>query len=728
MTSRWLVLGCLLLVAPAVARADDGGAADAGWYFPPTGLAPEPTVTPAGVALGRATPFLPSFRPMYVDSHQHAVGAGGFGGSGDEATCIDLTSATLTGTVLIDLPSHVDVRSEHIAVAPGSDTFISLWVPNVTTPYRVYVYRGACGGVGEQLGTVNFPLWQRQPLSADGAPLPMWSDGTVVLPGTTGLLALPTAPLADPTEFLTHAALEAALLPPEPIPGLSATEPRDGAWRVDVMTMLPGDHLWAVLSRSFFSEAFTGYSVKYLVEISRTGQLTVIRGPDYGVQGVVSLTYDAALDSVLLAAPTYPGTLGRQLGLISVHDPAGRLLPVVPGPLYLDVPEAALPDDGFFGTADGRVFGRTGGALREFGIDPDRADFDGDGLSASVEAMLGTSDLFWDTDGDGVEDGLERFQHSDPTDAGSPAPPAPLEPAIFAPSLMPQTWSIGGFAPDTGVGVGHGLLCRGVHAVGPDSLFACVDEDGKWLAPAATPDKPYVFPLQPSFSPDGTAAFYDRREIDGTQVSHLRLDPRTGVEALFGPNPHVNRGGSTVLSRDVVLSNPTQGVRGGPHDRDRRVRGHLPRPQAVPHPGHGDRPVRPRLDPAGRLPAGAVAGGAVAGRGALLAAVAVWRLGAARDRGPRGPRGQPSSPGHRRQADSAAGDPHGRQHAGHGRPVGRGGSRRRQPQVGARAPAAHRAHQQRAERVVQGRLHLHPSGGVAHRAGADGPGWLCLQR
>src|SRR5262249_21326741 len=80
------------------------------------------------------------------------------------------------------------------------------------------------------------------------------------------------------------------------------------------------------------------------------------------------------------------------------------------------------------------IFGSTIFALH---LTPEDADFDRDGLRASEEARLGTSDLNAATDGAGADDVWEvRFAGTDPTHA-DPEPPH-VGALSIAPSLFAQ--------------------------------------------------------------------------------------------------------------------------------------------------------------------------------------------------------------------------------------------------------------------------------------------------
>ena len=53
----------------------------------------------------------------------------------------------------------------------------------------------------------------------------------------------------------------------------------------------------------------------------------------------------------------------------------------------------------------------------ELGTDPNDMDSDADGLTDGVEVELGTSPTSADTDGDGYTDGEERVEGTSPTDS-----------------------------------------------------------------------------------------------------------------------------------------------------------------------------------------------------------------------------------------------------------------------------------------------------------------------
>jgi hypothetical protein len=81
-------------------------------------------------------------------------------------------------------------------------------------------------------------------------------------------------------------------------------------------------------------------------------------------------------------------------------------------------------------------------------------DRDGDGLPASVESDLGTNPNNSDTDGDGIQDGDEISQYSNPLDKAS-TPSNPGSSPLF--SKLAQTGGVGGLVGGAGAGGAAGL-------------------------------------------------------------------------------------------------------------------------------------------------------------------------------------------------------------------------------------------------------------------------------
>ena len=76
-------------------------------------------------------------------------------------------------------------------------------------------------------------------------------------------------------------------------------------------------------------------------------------------------------------------------------------------------------------------------------------DQDNDGLPASVESDLGTDPMKADTDGDGIEDGVEVASYSSPLDASS----TPTGPGN---TPLPQLGGVGGLSNGAGAGAAAG--------------------------------------------------------------------------------------------------------------------------------------------------------------------------------------------------------------------------------------------------------------------------------
>tara|TARA_R110000751_G_scaffold78095_5_gene157483 strand:- start:12323 stop:14269 length:1947 start_codon:yes stop_codon:yes gene_type:complete len=82
-------------------------------------------------------------------------------------------------------------------------------------------------------------------------------------------------------------------------------------------------------------------------------------------------------------------------------------------------------------------------------------DQDNDGLPASVESDLGTDPMKADTDGDGIEDGVEVAAYSSPLDASS----TPTSPGN---TPLPQLGGVGGLSNGAGAGAAAGLVTGNV--------------------------------------------------------------------------------------------------------------------------------------------------------------------------------------------------------------------------------------------------------------------------
>ena len=111
-----------------------------------------------------------------------------------------------------------------------------------------------------------------------------------------------------------------------------------------------------------------------------------------------------------------------------------------------DLADGVIPDRGDAGNeavliqADDDGDGLTNSEEAALGTDPDNPDTDGDGLSDYLEVrVFGTDPLNPDTDGDGHPDGIEAQYGSDPLDANSYPPELPL-------SALPLAGVLGAFA------------------------------------------------------------------------------------------------------------------------------------------------------------------------------------------------------------------------------------------------------------------------------------------
>jgi hypothetical protein len=264
------------------------------------------------------------------------------------------------------------------------------------------------------------------------------------------------------------------------------------------------------------------------------------------------MLYDATLDSLILNYETVNNTGPLQVtAVIPRSTPSSGGMP--PFPL---APNFGLPWPhmwrGLVGSATGSPMAWTEQNeihnLRPFRLDLALADFDRDGLRATEEASVGTSDFTADSDGDGVTDGLEsRLYSTNPADATSvPAVSVQGSDVLLAPTLLPTSWNIARTECRQPAGLsGWGAMCFDQACNGTPSDYTCLDTTGKQLS--ATPMRSFG---TPRVTPD--LAFAWRR--DSTSNTWIKRELATGVESPSAAITGVNIRDLVPLSRDTVVA------------------------------------------------------------------------------------------------------------------------------------------------------------------------------
>lgn len=173
--------------------------------------------------------------------------------------------------------------------------------------------------------------------------------------------------------------------------------------RIQSFLPLPDGSLWFVVdldndrgSRDVVPRSF----LFRMAPLDEGGELTLIQTVRNPPQGNGSGPSRLAMER-LIKPGAEPLIIVGTAGVVSTEAPY-RFTWTPPGDLVMRV----IPGhDGYWG-------GTSDPAMAPVVFDPALADFDGDLLSHSAELAIGTSDLAFDTDGDGLHD---RREHLDPT-------------------------------------------------------------------------------------------------------------------------------------------------------------------------------------------------------------------------------------------------------------------------------------------------------------------------
>ncbi|HLL53345.1 MAG TPA: hypothetical protein VK447_07360, partial [Myxococcaceae bacterium] len=172
-------------------------------------------------------------------------------------------------------------------------------------------------------------------------------------------------------------------------------------------------------------------------------------------------------------------------------------------------------------------------------VDRALADFDRDGLRATEEDALGTSDYAADSDGDGATDGLEaRLYGTSPTNvADAPDLSVQANDTVLAPTYLPSSWPVAAVesrAPP-GLSAGPSLCVAG---------YQCFAPDGRELTSTLLPSA-----SEPRLTPDLAYAWWE----DSRSATWIRRDLATNVDETSTAIGGFEVRDLLPLSRDTVL-------------------------------------------------------------------------------------------------------------------------------------------------------------------------------
>lgn len=487
MTSRLRLVVFALLSSALPAWSQDGGAA--------FGLS-------AGAPIGPFDRLLE--RPLWVDSARRVYT------ELPNQQGVRCSAANPDGGApqVIDTPGPLgDVR---LFTREGSDTvfFMSLAPGGGAASFSSVV----CGTPAQALGTLTIPAGPPF-FSPAGGVHAVDTDGSLLYPSSSGVVRITFAPAPTASFAVTKAELVALL-------GVDG-DPPDASLDVDRLQVAAvrrtaAGALVMVVERRNSSGAnlFT-----WVVEQSAAGVLSVRWGPDTRLFGML----DTLLDWPGLGASLFTG-YQHELSQPWKHPvlalvPHARALrgPVPPWP-HQPTLGSPLPADAawraFVGSSSGapHVVADRFGQLFLFPLShaPASADFDRDGLVASVEQGLGTSDFETDSDGDGTPDGLERLVFStDPASVASqPDAGRSSDDVVLAPSVLAHHWPelpppdcIRPTPYSWGREVCFSARVPSACAM-PPSTFTCLDDQLREL-----PGSPFTSSLAPRFTARGDAQF-----------------------------------------------------------------------------------------------------------------------------------------------------------------------------------------------------------------------------
>lgn len=379
----------------------------------PASADPPDMLYPSGITGGVMTAVTRYARPMWVDDRGFVITGAEGASVPPECWRISGTSAEPGPYVVPASDPPVSGELWHLAVGAGEDPLVLRFRPDGNGETTLAVFQVTCDGEPTLLGEVAAGA----AVFGVGAQSSAWPlhDGVVHLVTLAGELVRLDLRGAVPTW----------------------TELDRGGLAVGVLGLAPGGAVWMTVSEtSPVGTDGTGFAT-----IDDAGLLTVLRPEDPGLRGVTSIVAAAELGGVLIGTPSLrfgPHLTQKVVGIVPSDASMDWSTRLPPWPAAGD-----LAQDGFVPAADGSVWLRTASEqgyydLRRLGLDAAIADFDRDGLSAALEATLGTSDLAYDSDGDGFNDGLEAgLLASDPAQSAShPAAPPVTGGMRFAPSTF----------------------------------------------------------------------------------------------------------------------------------------------------------------------------------------------------------------------------------------------------------------------------------------------------
>ena len=518
------------------------------------GITPPPvSVNASGLALGPILTGLAG-RAMWIDGAGRALVLdmlalvnGGQVQTTQPPRCWQFgAKAVDLGPMIKPAALPLDGGAWRIAARPGRDDVIVLEFqrlegnPNPFKLGSVVIYQASCGAPAKEIATVAAPPGFPQGKDIALEQLPLTADGVVYFV-LRDLIRIDTK-LAVPKWEV--AATENDL---RTLIGAPATQ--KVAFRAIGLTA--DDRLW-VAFETLQPKGPTAMGGG-LLEVGKDGKLKLLHALDPNLTGFAQMLHSKQLNAMLIGLPKVVVQPVGKFQALAVLDESAPFKFSGQAPPW---PVAAPLDDrnGFISGFDGSIYVRfpavtteipanwlVTGSLQPLAVVPTLADFDRDGVSAAREATLGTSDLQYDSDGDGYNDGVEAgLLGSNPADAAShPPAAAPLPDVTYGLSMLigekpPFPVAVpdkeGPFQCDIGGIVGG--VCPAWKKGDPVFPMTCIDPAGKTTCLKAAPgsiaaisaDGKYAF----SFAVDSTTSGaspkrvgIDRIELRTGEIIHL---------------------------------------------------------------------------------------------------------------------------------------------------------------------------------------------------------------
>ncbi|HLL54819.1 MAG TPA: hypothetical protein VK447_14795, partial [Myxococcaceae bacterium] len=519
-----------------------------------------------GFVIGPAYPRTFEGRALYVDAQGRVLvrpfTANGYSG---EVRCYDLASGQDLGPAFDPYYAYYSYTYA-LAVGPNRTDAVVLQAGNYDAP-NIQFYRGGCGATPRQaLGGFALGQYEGVGFHTQMTTMPMLANGDVLYPSGDGDLIRVAfgSGTAVRSTVISRAGMDAVLGPIGQSDGDGGT--RHNGLGYPALVALANDHVLVVAERTLYSNS-NSERYHWLVDIDpATGTATILRGPETGISGINSIVYGSSLDAMFAntaAVRVGPGAPLQTVAVIPRSTPTNVAAPI---PSWPALPEfqpypQAPPWRYLMGSATGQLFATETDSyaytsrVSPLVVDRSLADFDRDGLRATEEDVLGTSDYAADTDGDGVADGLEaRLYRTSPTNAADvPNLSAQANDTVLAPTYLPGSWPLSGIECRLPPGLSaRGALCVACGGTGSGD-YQCFAADGRQLT-----STPLTSAQVPRLTPDLTHAW--RR--DPSAGTWVQRNLATGVEQTSAAITAGPVRDLLPLSKDVVLvteGNPPSG-------------------------------------------------------------------------------------------------------------------------------------------------------------------------